>query len=72
MGANAVRKIGARFLVDILVDLVPVILVVPHALAVHANGQQGLQFLHICQRDFQIRHLTGQHALQFHHSLAHS
>ena len=45
--ANPMRKVRSGLFVDVLFYLMPVILVVADALAIHANRQQTLEFLDV-------------------------
>ena len=49
IGANAVREVGPRVLMDIGLDLAPVALVVTDALAPGADRQEPVQHLHLLQ-----------------------
>ena len=64
------REIQIRVRSQIRIDLLPVVGLVPHFLAVAANGQQPLNPLHVCRGQLQLCDASIEPCLQRHHSFA--
>lgn len=68
--ANAMREVGARLGVNVLVNFPPVVAVVANLFAVHANGKKPFQLLHPGQGRLQIIDSVRQVPLQINDALA--
>jgi hypothetical protein len=70
VGADAVAERGLGVLPDVGLDLLPVVAVVAHLLAVGADRQQAAQLLDVRHCPLEIADTIGEEFLQLHHPYA--